>query len=153
MRDSYTIGDVMTPAPFAVEVDASLNEARSILLRERIHHLPVVDRGLPVGLVTDRDLHLVSYLANDLVPEEEFMAGDICLPDPYIVGADTPVVTVAAVLARDRIGAAMITKKNKLIGIFTTHDACRLLAIMRRSVSAGWAPEPSQGGVAVVRMT
>jgi len=132
MRESYTIGDVMTPAPFAVELDATLHQARSILLRERIHHLPVVDRGFPIGLLTDRDLHLVSYLANDLMPEEEFMAGDICLPDPYIVGADTPMATVAAVLARDRIGAAMITKNNKLFGIFTTHDACRLLAVQRR---------------------
>ena len=69
MSEFCTIGDVMTPAPFAVELDASLHEARSILLRERIHHLPVVDRGFPVGLLTDRDLHLVSYLANDLVPE------------------------------------------------------------------------------------
>jgi len=133
MREFHTIGEAMTPAPFAVEADAPLSVARSILLRERIHHLPVVRRGFPVGLVTDRDLHLVSHLSNDLMPDDEFTTGDICLPDPYIVEPEMPLTEVSAVLARERIGAAMIVEDSRLIGIFTTHDACRLLALFSRA--------------------
>jgi CBS domain-containing protein len=118
MREPYTIGEAMTPAPFAVGADAPLRSARKIMLRERIHHLPVVHRGYPVGLLTDRDLHLVTYLSNDLVSDESLTAADICVPDPYIVGRDTEC----------RLGAAMIIEEGKLVGIFTTHDACRILA-------------------------
>jgi len=132
MREFQTIGEVMTPAPFFVDVNAPLCVARSILLRERINHLPVVERGYPVGMVTDRDLHLVSHLSNDLMPDDEMTVGDICAPDPYVMGPDTLLMEVAGVLARDRLGAAMVTEDGKLIGIFTTHDACRLLAVARR---------------------
>ncbi|MHC4960199.1 MAG: CBS domain-containing protein [Planctomycetota bacterium] len=128
MREPYTIGEAMTPAPFAVGADAPLRSARKIMLRERIHHLPVVHRGYPVGLLTDRDLHLVTYLSNDLVSDESLTAADICVPDPYIVGRDTEFSEVTQILARRRLGAAMIIEEGKLVGIFTTHDACRILA-------------------------
>ncbi|MFX8848650.1 CBS domain-containing protein, partial [Acinetobacter baumannii] len=40
----------------------------------------------------------------------------------------TPVAEVARVMAEKRIGSAIVTKNNKLVGIFTVTDACRALA-------------------------
>ncbi|MHC4953202.1 MAG: CBS domain-containing protein [Planctomycetota bacterium] len=133
MREFQTIGEVMTPSPFSVDADAPLCVARGILLRERINHLPVLEEGFPIGMVTDRDLHLVSHLSNGLIADDELTTGDVCVPDPYIVGPDTLLTEVTGILARDRLGAAMITENGKLTGIFTTHDACRLLATFRRT--------------------
>ena len=132
MREPHTIGEVMTPAPFTVGAEETLRAARSTLLLERIHHLPVVERGHPVGLLTDRDLHLACYLCNDLVSDVEVTTGDICELDPYIVEPETPLAEVSETLARRGLGAAMVVEDGELVGIFTTHDACCLLAELSR---------------------
>jgi len=133
MREIHTIGEVMTEAPFAIAADAPLRTARAILLRERIHHLPVVRQEYPIGILTDRDLHIVSYLDNDLMSDNEFTAGDLCMPDPYIVGPEATLTEVAGLLARLRLGAAMVVEDGRLAGIFTAHDACRLVSELYRA--------------------
>ena len=62
-----TIASVMTPAPLSVCDDDPLAAARALMVRYQIHHMPVVNRNGVVGILTDRDLYLVSYLANDLL--------------------------------------------------------------------------------------
>ena len=126
----HRMGEVMTPAPFTVEADATVRSARSILLRERIHNLPVVERGRMIGILTDRDLHLVAYLCNDLLTEDDVTAGDICMLDPFVVKPEALVCDVAETMARKRIGAAMVVEDGELVGIFTSHDACRMLAVV-----------------------
>jgi CBS domain-containing protein len=45
-----------------------------------------------------------------------------------VVSASTPVATVARTMAENHIGSAIVTKNDKLVGIFTVTDACRALA-------------------------
>ena len=125
-----TVESVMTPAPLAVSEDDSLATARTLLVRHRVHHLPVVNRYGVVGMLTDRDLHLVAYLANDLLSEDDLLAGDACVPDPYCVVPDAPLADVLTEMAARRIGSALVVSHGRLIGIFTAHDACAHLARM-----------------------
>ena len=39
-----------------------------------------------------------------------------------------PVATVARTMADNRIGSAIVTKNDKLVGVFTVTDACRASA-------------------------
>lgn len=48
--------DIMTSDPVVIDVDALALEALMEMLSRGIHHLPVLDRGRPVGLVTSTDL-------------------------------------------------------------------------------------------------
>ena len=91
---------------------------------------PVVNGNEVVGMLTDRDLHLVSYLANDLLREADLVAGDACVPDPYTVAPDTPLADVLFEMGERRIGSALVVEKGRLVGIFTAHDACTHLARM-----------------------
>ena len=121
------IGSVMTAAPETVAEDASIEEARRVMYRERIHHLPVTSGNRVTGMLTDRDLNLVAYLANDLLPENEISAGDAAVPDPFTARPEDPLVKVLDAMARRRIGSALVVDRGKLVGIFTSHDACALL--------------------------
>ena len=47
---------VMTQSPSQIDVDTDVDEALLIMMRENYHHLPVVDGGRPVGLVTAGDI-------------------------------------------------------------------------------------------------
>ena len=50
------ISAVMTGDPMALEADTGVDSALLMMMRENYHHLPVVDEGRPVGLVTAGDI-------------------------------------------------------------------------------------------------
>lgn len=51
MTAPLTVGDVMTRGPWVVDDDAPLRQARSLIVKHEIHHLPVVRRGAVVGML------------------------------------------------------------------------------------------------------
>jgi CBS domain-containing protein len=60
--------------------------------------------------------------------ERELKVRDAYVEKACIVPASTPVSKVARLMADNRIGSAIVTKHDKLVGIFTVTDACRALA-------------------------
>jgi CBS domain-containing protein len=51
-----SIAEVMTPNPTTLSADADLEDALSLMMRQNYHHLPIVDGGRPIGLVTAGDI-------------------------------------------------------------------------------------------------
>jgi CBS domain-containing protein len=49
------LGDVMTPDPVAVSPDESFGYALILMQERGFRHLPVVEHGVPIGLVSARD--------------------------------------------------------------------------------------------------
>jgi len=128
MKNVPQIVAFMTPFPHSIDIDAPLSEARAFMQRRRIRHLPVTSRGAIVGMLTDRDIKLVLGPDFAYPPETELKVSDVCVKDPYIVPASTPVAAVAGQMAQRHIGSTIITKNGKLVGVFTSTDACRALA-------------------------
>ena len=59
------LAEVMTPAPVTIEPDRSYGHAMAVMHRHHCRHLPVVENGRPIGMVSAR---------NALDPElEEFV--------------------------------------------------------------------------------
>ncbi|GGC28564.1 inosine-5-monophosphate dehydrogenase [Novosphingobium marinum] len=50
------VGDVMTAPAVTVSSDSSIDEALSMMTKRRIRHLPVVDQGRMIGIVSIGDL-------------------------------------------------------------------------------------------------
>jgi len=50
------ISQVMTANPMTLEVDSGVDAALLSMMRENYHHIPVVDNGKPLGLVTAGDI-------------------------------------------------------------------------------------------------
>ncbi|MBY0401271.1 CBS domain-containing protein, partial [Myxococcota bacterium] len=55
-RSGVTIREVMTSRVRTGRPDQSLDEIGRMLTEERCHHIPIVDAGRPVGMVSTRDL-------------------------------------------------------------------------------------------------
>ncbi|MCE9686914.1 DUF294 nucleotidyltransferase-like domain-containing protein [Shewanella sp. AS16] len=47
---------VMTPRPVSLQANASVFEAMQLMSEHNIHHLPLLEQGRPVGIVTSTDL-------------------------------------------------------------------------------------------------
>lgn len=56
LASSTAVSQVMTPDPFTVQADDSVFEAMLCMLRHNIHHLPVVQRRRPIGLINLSDI-------------------------------------------------------------------------------------------------
>ena len=118
------IADLMTPQPWTVQLDDSLAVARQMLVEREIHHLPVLDGGNVVGMVTERDL---SHMANRLGT-----VADVVVP-ATTVAADTALDNALDVMATNRSDAVIVTNEGTVEGIFTASDAVRELRdILRR---------------------
>jgi acetoin utilization protein AcuB len=125
METVPTIERVMTPFPHTIGLDQSINVAEKMFKQYDVRHLPVRDAGTLVGIVSERDLMYATGWPGD---RKEIKIKDIYTPSPYTVEAGTPVDTVAREMQLKRYGCAMVCDQGKLIGIFTTVDACKLLA-------------------------
>ncbi len=116
----------MTPPRHVLAPSASLTEARELLQDHQIRHLPVVDRDRLVGVVTLSDLYAAEVLLTadpDATMVEGLMARDL-----YTVGPDAPLSEVVSQMAQRHLGSALIVEDGRLVGLFTTTDACRVLA-------------------------
>jgi len=122
----------MTPFPFSIDIEAPLSEAHAFLRDRNIRHLPVTRDGVLAGVLTDRDIKLA--LGPDLgsPPERELRVSDVFQPESYVVDAGERLEDVAATMAERHVGSALVTRAGKLVGIFTTTDACRALARVLR---------------------
>lgn len=121
-----TMRDVMTPQPHTIGRDQTLDVAHRKMLKHDIRHLPVLDDGRLVGMLTQRDLYFLETIAgvdmtNDIVE-------DAMTPDTYRVDPSESVDHVAAVMCERKLGSAVVVEDGQVTGIFTVTDALRLLA-------------------------
>lgn len=113
--DVQTIGD-----------EQPMSVAHRLMREQRIRHLPVLNKGKLVGIVTDRDLHLVESLKD--VDPLHVSVSEAMTSDTYVVAPDAPLHDVVSMMAEKKYGAAVVTDKGRVVGIFTTIDACNALA-------------------------
>jgi acetoin utilization protein AcuB len=120
------IRDYMTRGAHSIGPKQTLAVAHRIMRDNHIRHLPVLEGGKLIGLVSERDLHLVETLQD--VDPETVAVEDAMTEEPYFVGPDADLATVARTMAEQKYGSAVILYKGKLLGVFTTTDALRALA-------------------------
>jgi acetoin utilization protein AcuB len=116
----------MSAQVHTIRSGAKLSEAHALMREHRIRHLPVLERGSLVGLVSDRDLHLVETLG--VGSPEEITVEEAMSQDVLVAGPGEAIPDVARRMAERKAGSAVIVRNDHVIGIFTTVDALRLLA-------------------------
>ncbi len=120
--------NAMTPFPYSVDVEAPVDEAERFMREHKIRHLPVMDKGVLKGIITDRDIKLILGPDFAYPNPREFKVGNAMVEDCYTVEMATPLVVVLRHMAEHRIGSALVTRRGKLAGVFTVTDACRAFA-------------------------
>lgn len=132
-----TIAECMTKSPHTIGVEQTLAQAHDLMRGYRVRHLPVLARGKLVGMVSQRDLHLIEALSDvspSTVRVEEAMS-----QLPYTVEANAPLEEVVTQMADKRFGSAVVTDRGQVVGVFTTTDALRVLAETLRQGRPGRA--------------
>ncbi len=127
MRSMPHIVAVMSAFPHVIEEDQSVSVAKRLMYSENIRHLPITCDGKLVGILTDRDIKLALAVMGGIDQGDKMKVSEICSYDVYAVEFDTRLDKVLLEMLDRRIGSALVTKQGKLVGVFTTTDACREL--------------------------
>ncbi len=117
-EEDTPISDHMTPAPRSIAPDASGDEAQELLRELGVRHLPVVEDGALVGILSDRDVRRATGRGR----LELSLVRELMSPDPRTAPPDRSLSSVAAVLRDERISALPIVEGDELKGIATTLD-------------------------------
>jgi acetoin utilization protein AcuB len=123
------VQDIMTAVPLSVEVTERLAAARAKLFEADVRHLPVVDRGRLVGIISERDLpsDLVDPTARGGAdradrPISAFMSSDVLSVSP-----ESELDEAIDLMIEHRIGAVPVVDADgdRLVGIVSYVDVLR----------------------------
>ena len=135
MRRVPRIKSVMTPFPYSIAPSATLEEARAMMQEHDIHHLPVCEAHHVVGVVSERGMRTALALRD----AARTTVADIQATEPLLVDLEHPLDQVVEQMATRKVGAAIVMRADKLVGILTTTDVCRLYGELLREL--GGVPE------------
>jgi len=124
MKRIPAIKSVMTPFPFSVEPEQKVEVALEIMDTHGIHHLPVTIDNELAGVITNRDIQRRLELEDN----SALMVRDVMSADTYTVDLSERLDSVLHRMAEHHLGSVIVTRKGKLVGIFTHVDACAAFA-------------------------
>ena len=112
-----------------------MSQAHEMMRAHNIRHLPVLEGGKIVGIVSERDLRLLETLLGH--DPENVTVEEAMIEDVYSVRADDPVDTVVETMSLHKYGSAVVlNRRGDVEGIFTTVDALQAFAeVLRRETA------------------
>ena len=119
------IKNYMTLLPQTIGKDSDLKFARHLMEDNSCHHLPVLDGGKLVGVLSYFDLSLVQLTSN----AKTSLVEDVMSTNPYIVEAESSVKDVATQMLEQKISSAIVSASaTGPWGIFTSTDALKIVS-------------------------
>jgi len=115
------IANWMSRNPVCVAPDDTLARAKSLMDAGHFRRVPVVEHGVLVAIITDRDMrpywgHLHSTRVDEAMT-----------PAPVTITAHDTAETAARLMLKHKIGGLPVVEKDEVIGIVTTSDLLRAL--------------------------
>jgi acetoin utilization protein AcuB len=126
MKPIPKISKYMTTVPQTIGAEQTLAKADNMMTELRIRHLPVLQAGRLVGILSDRDVRLVESF-RDIDPET-VKVEEAYTPEIYIASPDSSLSEVCSHMAANKYGCAVICDNKKLVGIFTWVDALNAMS-------------------------
>lgn len=138
----------MSKPVIVTRVTDTVGHARRIMAERRINQMPVVDNGMLVGIVTDRDIRdaYPTSLVIDRSREidnfaETYTVEEVMSHNVITVYPSTPLASAVRLLRRHRVGSLPVVHDGRLVGIITRSK------ILDFVLSGGsLAPTPAQKG-------
>ncbi len=126
--------EIMSADPIVVQIDTSIAEALEVLQNAEVRHLPVVDEGTIVGMLSDRDFR-TAYLSpladteslDRLKAKLQSPVSTIMSSGVVTVNPETDLADVIDCMLENKIGAVPVVdaRGDELVGIVSYVDILR----------------------------
>jgi len=125
----------MNPNVITVDADDSMLDATKLLKEHNIRHLPVLEKGKLVGVITDRDLKRASASDATTLEAHELLylianikVREIMTKNPITVPYNYTIEEAAELLLQAKIsGMPVVDKEGDVIGTITQTDLFKVL--------------------------
>src|SRR4028118_1429115 len=118
-------GEVTTLSP-----EDTVGDALALCRERRIRHLPVLEGGSLVGIVSDRDLRSATPAFGDparAAALAEVRVGDVMAREVVTARPDDPIDAAANTMRENKINCLPVLEGNGLVGIVTSPDVMEAL--------------------------
>ncbi len=120
----YLVADAMTVAPLTVQPEDTIEQAQALMRNGRMRHLPVVEGGKLVGLLTKSDI--LRRHAEGATPR---LVRDAMQTEVVTATAHLPLRRAARLLFDRKFGCLpVIDASRAVVGILTESDFIRFAA-------------------------
>ncbi len=129
---SISVEDYSSPVSEAAPPHLKICDVSNAFKEKGYRHMPVVEEGFPVGIISERDISLLALISDSTT----LTAADIMVRDPFCVPLGTPLYKVVFEMSEKKVGSALVVDENgKLDSIFTSIDGLNaLLEVLRGDV-------------------
>ena len=127
------VGDSMTREVVTLAPDDTAKTALALCRERRIRHLPVLEGGVLVGIVSDRDLRSAAPPLGDpgrAAALAEIRVGDVMVGGVVTVLPSDPIEQAANTMREARIGCLPVVEEDELVGIVTASDVMDALVFL-----------------------
>lgn len=118
----------MSTALVVISPVQPLSEAILLMRLHDVRHLPVLKRNKVVGVISQRDIYMIQSI--DPSSSSQIQVAEAMSAAPYTVEPDERIDRVAREMVRRKIGSALVTHGDRLLGMFTGSDALLALAAL-----------------------
>lgn len=126
------VREIMMGSPLTLTPEDTLDLANDVISLGRIRHIPVVDEGRLVGLLSERDLmgaattHIFGLKQKSRSALlKSTLIKDVMKKKVITVKPDTKIADAAHLMAEKKIGCVPVVSDGALIGLVTTTDILR----------------------------
>lgn len=128
---SVSVLDIMTRDPVSAEPDTPVSEAMALLEDARARHLPVVEGGRLVGMISDRDMREYRLPMSEALWQPDQVRrllatpiADLMTREVVFVDSETLVEEAAREILDNGVGAVPVVEPGteKLVGILSYVD-------------------------------
>ncbi len=112
------VKDVMSEPVFTVAMEAGLDEAAKLMVKQRVHRVFVVQDNHPVGVVSTKDLMRAVLEKRVNSPISSYMTSPV-----FTVRASEPIALGTERLERARVSGLVVVDDNWPVGVFTQREA------------------------------
>lgn len=127
VKTEDTLAFIMTEKVITVSTKEKVSKALAIMAKNDIGSLVVVDKGQPVGILTERDI--IRRLVKDWkirdVPVDDLMSHPLITAEP-----ETPSWEAFRIMLKKRIRRLPLVDGGKLVGIVTERDLFRWVLLV-----------------------
>lgn len=117
----------MTRDVVTIESNQSLRDAHEFMVEWNIRHLPVVNAGKLVGILSDRDVLLASSRDQIGIVVPAMAVSEVMTSMPMTCDLSTSVSTIARKMLDHKIDCLPILSEGELVGLVTSSDLMELL--------------------------
>lgn len=132
------VHEIMSSDVLSISPTAKVLEALRMMSVADVRHLPVVEKGRLVGILSDRDIHRfegADEISNDVVLRHfDAPVSERMTQEPRTVASNASLEQAVQIMIDAKIGALPVVDGDKLVGMLSAID---LLAWMRRHGKLG----------------